>query len=109
MSAHHRSASYVAASRIMRPRIQTEIDAGGSPCVQRPCRMGGYVTPGQPWDLGHIVGVLEGRAQGWTEGQINAHSNLGAAHRHENRSDGGRQGAAQQSSQRQKAQRFPQW
>ena len=106
MSKAHQTASYTAAARIMRPRIQAQIDAGGSPCVQRPCRMGGLVLPGEVWDLGHIVSAMEGKAMGWTPQQINALTNFGAAHRHENRSDGAKANRANQIKTKQTERRM---
>jgi len=91
VTAHHRSAAWVKVRNRVRPILQARINAGGLPCVNR-CVMGGAVFAGQVWDVAHIVDV----AKGGTDQP----SNLGAAHRRCNRSDGGTEGARKTNQQR---------
>ncbi|NRD25834.1 HNH endonuclease [Frigoribacterium sp. VKM Ac-2836] len=84
MTDHHRSRAWVKVRNRVRPIFQARINAGGMPCVNR-CVMGGIVYPGQAWDVAHLIDA----AKGGTDDM----SNLGAAHRRCNRSDGGTQGA----------------
>jgi hypothetical protein len=82
----------------MKPRIASEIAAGRGQCLD----CGGYIPPGTPlthWQVGHRVGVAQAKAQGWSDQEIDALSNLGPSHskasgRACNQIDGGRAGAA---------------
>ena len=98
MSQHHRKPEWHRARRIVRPVILARLKRGDHvPCVN----CGRPVQLGQRWDVGHIIDA--------DNGGPNHPSNLGAAHRHCNRSDGGRAGAAKTNRQSRKARRLPTW
>lgn len=82
MSVQHKRANWAKYSARYRPSVAACLP---SPCVNR-CYLGGIVYPGQPFDVGHIVGLDAGGS--------NERSNVGAAHVKCNRSDGGKIGAA---------------
>lgn len=98
MSQHHRSPEWHRARRRVRAILTPRIEAGHFvACVN----CGRPVQPGQRWDVGHIIDAGHG-------GTV-SDSNLGAAHRHCNRSDGGRQGAIKTNAQSRRARRLPTW
>lgn len=80
MSAKHRTAEYQRNAPIIRKRVKAQ-HAAGQPV--RCWRCPRPIMPGQPFDVGHLPG-----AQG------SALHELHAEHRGENRSAGGRIGAA---------------
>lgn len=90
----------------MRPRITATLPA---PCVD----CGGAVTPDDEWQVGHVVGVDEAKALGWTPTQIDAPTNLGPSHRKCNASAGGKLGAAKVNARRaaptREAKGLPDW
>jgi hypothetical protein len=110
MSEHHRTPDWKKTTAIMRPRLAASLPA---PCVQPRCRRGGVVSPGESWDVAHIVSVEQAKAQGWTTAQMNHPSNLGVAHVRCNRSDGGKAGAAKANGARRTLtraeRRLPSW
>jgi hypothetical protein len=98
MTAHHKTAQYFKASRQVRAVLGPRIAAGHFvPCVN----CGRAVQPGQRWDVSHIVDAARGGSDDL--------SNLGAGHRHCNRSDGGRAGAAKTNQTSRRARRLPTW
>lgn len=88
MSENHRRSSWSKYSARYRPSVAACLP---SPCVNT-CYLGGVVYPGQPFDVGHIVGI--------EAGGTNERSNVGAAHQSCNRSDGGKVGARITNSRR---------
>ena len=98
MSQHHRSPEWHRARRAVRTILTPRIARGEHvPCVN----CGRPVLPGQRWDVGHLIDADKG-------GTVSL-SNLGAAHRHCNRSDGGRAGAIKTNQQSRRARRLPSW
>jgi hypothetical protein len=82
MSGNHAANNWAKYSARYRPSVKACLP---SPCVND-CQYGGIVYPGQPFDVGHIVG--------YDRGGSNDRSNVGAAHVKCNRSDGGKIGAS---------------
>ena len=75
MSQNHKREGW---ATVYRKSIEATLPA---PCVDCP----GIVQPGDPWDVGHIVGIFQGGGHD--------RSNLGPSHRRCNRSEGGKIGA----------------
>lgn len=98
MSHHHRTPEWHKARRIVRGVINARLERGEHvPCVN----CGRPVYLGQRFDVGHIVDADKG-------GTVEL-SNLGAAHRGCNRSDGGRAGAIKTNAASRRARRLPKW
>jgi 5-methylcytosine-specific restriction endonuclease McrA len=95
---HHRTAQWFRNSRKVRGILTPRIAAGSYvPCVN----CGRAVQPGQRWDVGHIIDAAKGGSDDL--------SNLGAAHRHCNRSAGGHAGAVVTNRASRRARRLPTW
>jgi hypothetical protein len=98
-------------ARIMRPRFEAEIAAGGARCID----CGKSITPGQAFAIGHIVSVAEAKASGWPPEAIHDPSNLGPTHHGTGRglncntSQGGKLGRSIQTTTRKQDQRFLNW
>lgn len=96
MSRAHHSPDYHRNARIVRRTLTPKIAAGAFvPCVE----CGRAVVLGQRWDVGHKTSAARGGS--------NALSNLGAAHRRCNRSNGGKAGAAARHTASRRARRLP--
>lgn len=98
MTAFHRSAEWFAFRRVQRPRIEARLPL---PCPH--CKRA--VWKGQAWHVAHIVAV----SVAW---QLRlSPSNVTAAHKRCNLSDGGRMGAARTNRARKRKDRgeFPSW
>ena len=77
MSKHHRAVKWTGKTATHRARLRMTLPAQCIHC-------GGLVDDSMPWDVAHVVDLaLGGRAD-----------HVGVAHRHCNRSDGGRRGNA---------------
>lgn len=98
MSRHHVAAGWSTISRQLRPIIAASLP---QLCVNPKPGCPGLVETGQLWDVAH-------RGGGLMQPGADARD-VGAAHRHCNRSDGGRRGAAVVNSKRQAARRMPKW
>jgi hypothetical protein len=111
MTAHHRTPEWSKTTRTIRPRLQASINAGGVACID----CGRPVMPGQRWQVGHVVSVVQARAAGWSVAQMNDPSNLGATHAKGpgqkacNQIEGGKLGAAASNKKRKEEKRFPNW
>ena len=101
MSGAHRDPLYARNARIVRASVNAAHKRGESvACIG----CGREVQPGQRFDVGHIIDASRGGS--------NALDNLGAQHRRENRSAGGRLGAHAVNTQRgtsRKARGLPTW
>lgn len=96
MTAAHKTAEYLRNSRIVRKQTNDRLKRG----LQVVCgRCGGAIQPGQAYDVGHVVDASRGGS--------NALSNLHPEHRGENRSAGGRMGAAKTNGASRRARRLP--
>lgn len=96
MSRHHDSTGWAAISRNIRPIIAAQLPL---PCVNPKLGCPGLVQQGQLWDVGHLRDLALG-------GNINEY---GPAHRHCNRSAGGRLGSAIATANRSTIRRMPRW
>jgi hypothetical protein len=86
VSEHHRTGSYSAVAKRVRPIMQAQVNAGQVMC--RRCLK--PITSQQQWDVSHIVDAAVALASGWPEEAINSVDNLESQHRGCNRSAGGR-------------------
>jgi hypothetical protein len=80
MSAKHRTPEYQRNARTIRKRVRAQHAAGQAVRCWR-CPL--PILPGQPFDVGHLPGAVGSSLH-----------ELAPEHRGENRSDGGRRGAA---------------
>jgi hypothetical protein len=97
MSGNHKANNWAKFSARYRPSVKACLP---SPCVNA-CQLGGVVYPGQPFDVGHIVG--------YDAGGSNDRSNVGAAHVKCNRSDGGKIGAALTNAAKRSGKKLREW
>lgn len=105
MTAHHRTNEWRALITELRPIYRAAIRNGNARCVD----CGKPITEGQAFDVGHRVGVAEGKAQGWTRQMLDSPTNLGPSHRGCNRSAGGKVGAKISNTKRTEGKRHLPW
>lgn len=96
MSRHHAAAGWPAISARARPIIAAQLPL---PCINPKPGCPGLVQHGQQWDVAHIGDLARG-------GDVNQ---VGPAHRHCNRSAGGKLGAAMLNAKRATNRRMPGW
>ncbi len=96
MSRHHVEAGWTTISRKYRPIISAQLPL---PCINPKAGCPGLVQQGQLWDVAHVGDLARG-------GDLH---DIGPAHRHCNRSAGGRLGAAMTTAKRSTARRLPRW
>ncbi|WP_157156253.1 hypothetical protein [Diaminobutyricimonas sp. LJ205] len=98
MTAVHKDPLYIKNARIVRAQTNARLKRGD----QVNCgKCGHAIQSGQRYDVGHIIDASRG-------GTHDLH-NLRPEHRHENRSAGGRVGAAVTNATSRRARRLPTW
>ncbi len=98
MTAAHRDPTYQRNARTIRRATNQNLKLGREViCIG----CGRLIQPGQAFDIGHRIDA--------SRGGTNAASNLGPQHRRENRSAGGRAGAAKTNTASRKARRLITW
>lgn len=98
MSRHHAAAGWSTISAQLRPIIRASLP---QPCINPKPGCPGLVEADQLWDVAH-------RGAGLASGTVDVRD-CGPAHRHCNRSDGGKRGAAIRNGKRQAQRRMPRW
>jgi hypothetical protein len=96
MSRHHIAAGWSTISARMRPIIAAQLPL---PCINPKAGCPGLVQQGQLWDVAHVGDLATGGDP----------SQVGPAHRHCNRSAGGKLGASMANANRRAAKRMPKW
>lgn len=93
-----RSPEYHRNARTVRTLTNAKLNRGEPVrCIQ----CGGAIQPGQRFDVCHIIDA--------SRGGTDSLNNLGPGHTRENRSDGGRLGAARRHTSSRRAKRLPVW
>lgn len=98
MSRHHVAAGWSSISAVLRPIVAASLP---QPCINPKPGCPGMVEAGMQWDLAHRGGGLVDPSTDPRD--------VGAAHRHCNRSAGGKVGAAIRNAKRQTQRRMPRW
>jgi hypothetical protein len=98
MSRHHAAAGWSTISAQLRPIIKASLP---QPCVNPKAGCPGLVEADQLWDVAHRGGGLVQPGADVRD--------VGAAHRHCNRSAGGKVGASITNAKRKTQRRMPRW
>lgn len=98
MTAHHKHPEYVKNARLVRQQTNARLARGD---LVRCIRCYRRIEQGQAYDVGHRIDASRGGSHALT--------NLGPEHRRENRSAGGRLGAAATNTGSRRARRLGKW
>lgn len=76
MTEWHQQKGWKATVARVRPHMAALVASGQARCID----CGRVIDPSDRWAIGHVVSVVQARAAGWPDEQINSPDNLGPTH-----------------------------